>query len=483
MGRSGGDLTRAIAGNMIAMAAGKAVAALLGLGTVALFTRHLGPDGFGQYRTVLAYLSLAALVADLGLYFVVLRDISRDGADRSRIVGNALALRLTAALLILIAAVFFSWLLPYDRVVKIGLLAGILGFAAMSGHWVLLALFHHRLRQWWATLSEVLGAGVLFALAWWIVQTGGGVLSAVGALVAGNVATLGTSWILARRLTPFKLRLEWAEWRRLIVAGLPLAAAVLLNVIHLRTDTVLLALMQPPAAVGLYGLAYKVLETIVVIPVTFAGLVMPLLSRYGSNDIARFRYYLSRALDAVVIGALGLVAVVVAFAGDIIGFVAGPQFVGAATPLLILTFGGAAIFCSSLFTVAATALNRQRALLWGYGSAAVLGVTTYVVLIPRWSYNGAAWGTVIAEGIVLVWSVYVVTGAVGQLPWLGRLSRAFAAAALALGTFRGLEWAGLPWIANLIAGGLAYLAYLWAFRAIPTSFVVSLFASRPSTAS
>ncbi|MDE2450190.1 MAG: oligosaccharide flippase family protein, partial [Gammaproteobacteria bacterium] len=115
---------RVLAANMAAVITGKAATAAVGLLTVVALTRHLGPTEFGYYRTVLTYSAFAAVLADSGLYMVTLREMSRGGIQPSRVLGNALPLRVVSTCGVLLVAAAFAWLTPYDSPVKWGTLLG-----------------------------------------------------------------------------------------------------------------------------------------------------------------------------------------------------------------------------------------------------------------------------------------------------------------------------------------------------------------------
>ena len=80
--------------NVVAMVIGKMAAVVIGLATISLLTRYLGPEGYGHYRTVLTVLAVAAICSDLGLQMVVLREVSRPDQDAGHVLGSALALRM-----------------------------------------------------------------------------------------------------------------------------------------------------------------------------------------------------------------------------------------------------------------------------------------------------------------------------------------------------------------------------------------------------
>ena len=77
---------------------GKIISTLLGLATAAAMQRYLLPSGFGSYTAAIAYTGFFSVVADLGLYLILIRDFNKPGADREKILGNVLGLRWASAL-------------------------------------------------------------------------------------------------------------------------------------------------------------------------------------------------------------------------------------------------------------------------------------------------------------------------------------------------------------------------------------------------
>ena len=57
---------------------------LIGAVSIAVLTRYLGPDDYGRYTLALMYMQLFGVLADVGLYTTVVRDISKEpGGPRS----------------------------------------------------------------------------------------------------------------------------------------------------------------------------------------------------------------------------------------------------------------------------------------------------------------------------------------------------------------------------------------------------------------
>ena len=94
-------IIRKIAYNTIFAAGARIIAVSLSLVSLGFITRYLGKEGFGNYSLILAFLYIFNILADLGLYSLMTREISRPGADERKIASNIFTIRIFALLLFL----------------------------------------------------------------------------------------------------------------------------------------------------------------------------------------------------------------------------------------------------------------------------------------------------------------------------------------------------------------------------------------------
>ena len=92
--------------------AGKAAVLAIGLVSIAVITRYLGPDDYGRYTLALIYMQLFSVLADVGLFTIVVREISRDPSRTEELVGNTLTLRLLLSVAVIAVAAALSLLSP-----------------------------------------------------------------------------------------------------------------------------------------------------------------------------------------------------------------------------------------------------------------------------------------------------------------------------------------------------------------------------------
>jgi O-antigen/teichoic acid export membrane protein len=472
---------RALAANMAAVITGKAATAVVGLFTVVALTRHLGPTGFGYYRTVLTYSAFAAVLADCGLYMVTLRQMSQPDVDAGRVLGNALPLRVLSTASVLLAAAALSWLTPYDSLVKWGTLIGAAIYTCLQTSDFLIAAFQSVLKQARNAIAEVTGALVTLGLVTALALTHAGALPMLGATLLGATVALSISIRLVRRLVPFRARFDLPLWREYLIAGLPLAGAQILGMAMLRGDSLLLSLFQPASAVGLYGVPSKLFEVTTSVPYMLAGLMMPALTASAAADRSQFSQQLGNTLDAAAVYGVGVVIALAPFADRLLALISGERFAAGAPALAVISFAVALAGLTHVLRFTLVACGEPRRVLMGDAVACACAFAAYFALIPRFSLLGAAAGTVVAEASAFIAMLAGLLRSGRRLPSLVNPAKAIIAGALAALAMKYLASIGTPWWLSLAAGGVLYLALVALTGAIPRELVLVAFSAARKT--
>ncbi len=389
----------------------------LGLVILAILTRTLGPEGFGQYSTVYAYLFFVAIAADMGIGTLLTREISREGADEVRVTSLLVTFRLVLIGVTTAAAVALLPLVRYGSVVTLGILIIILATAAQSIVQVLMGVFQKHLRLGVVSIGDMVTRGIqLVGLA---VLLKLGLVALIPVLwinVAAEVIHVAIMLVAARRIIPFHLRIDIPYWKRILRSAFPIAASLVFTLVYFKIDTIMLSVMRSESEVGMYSVAYKVLEVIIFFPAMYVGLIMPLLSKFAFRS-SEFRPVFFRAARRLGAGAALTVLVLVVFANPIIAIIGDTAF-SASVPLLrILSLAVGIIFFGNLFGNAIIALDLQSKGVWIYALGAVLNVILNLLFIPSYGAYAAAWNTVVTELVVtmlmarLIWPAIANKGA------------------------------------------------------------------------
>lgn len=469
------SLTSRIAYNTLVQAFGRGLALLLAVLSVGVLTRYLGQAGFGQYTTIITFVQLFGVLADLGLYVMTVKKISEVGADTNRLFSNIFTLRLFSVLFFVLLAPVVVLLMPYPPLIKVGVAIATFSNLFVSLNQIFLGLYQKSLAMHRAVISEVIGRMVFLGFLVLVTQRGGSLSTVLWVTVGAAFAQFVATFFLARRLVQVRLRIDRDIWVGLIRESWPIAVSIGLNLIYFRADTVILSLFYPAATVGLYGAGYKVLEVLITFPAMFAGLMTPLLARHWSGqNHERFGVALQRSFDVLTMLALPIVAGVFLLAHPIMVLVAGSDFEFSGSILRVLIFAAGTIFLGNLFGNTVVVLGQQRRMVKVYLVVAIVSLVGYFILIPSFSVWGASAVTVATELSITLASLAVVWRTTRIRLSTGQPMRSLVASLVMVGAILALH--GQPLYVTIPVGLVVYVAALFFLRGLKISELQALFA-------
>ena len=445
----------------------------LSLYSIRLITGYLGQDGFGKYSTVLAFFAFFSALADLGLSSVTAREISREGADESKILSKILSLRLTSSFIVFLLAPFLVVFFNYSSDLKIGILigAGAILFSTLS--LMLNGIFQKRVAMDKVALTEFLGKLFQVSLVIFVVRADLGFLAVTSTLLASLSFNALVVFFLSRRFVKFSPEIDFAYWKMFLHESLPMGVTAIITFTYFKMDTILLSLLQTNSHVGIYNVAYKVMENLIFFPAMLAGLILPLLSRFIYTNRERFEEIADKTFKVFVIIVVPIIAGTWFLSGDIIRIVSGSNFSESAPVLRVLIFALAFIFFGNYFNMLLVVGNAQKKLMQTLFFVAIFNLLLNAFLIPRFSYMGAAYASLLTEMFVVILTSFLVRKYIQYTPSLESLGKIFlSGTVMAIVLF---FFSPFSFFFAGIGGVASYLFTLWLTRAISPEEVVGLF--------
>jgi O-antigen/teichoic acid export membrane protein len=465
-------VARKIAYNVFFNATAKILATILALISIGFITHYLGRDGFGDYATVLAFFSFFGSVADLGLYSVATREISRAGADEKKIMGNVFSLRMFSALVVFMFSPLVLFL-PYSHDLKIGIIIASASFVFSSSYSVLNGIFQKYLAMDKVAITELAGKVIQLAIIVIAVKMNLGFSMIIFSLLVYMIFNFFVVLIISRRYIKFKIEIDFAYWKKFIKEALPMGIAVLITFFYFKMDTILLSIMKSSSEVGIYNAAYKVIENITFFPAMMIGLILPLTARYIFTDKEKFQNISNKTFKVFMILVIPIVIGTLFLADGIIRLIGGAGFAESANVLRIIIFSLAFIFFGNFFNNILLAGNLQKKLMFVLAICAVFNVSLNLILIPSYSYTGAAYISVFTEMLVVIFGFYLSKKYLHYTPQIKNIGRMlFSGLAMALFLF----FFPLKSFFVLALGSTAvYLVFLYLTKSISQDEIKSVF--------
>ncbi len=389
--------------------------------SIAFIARSLGPEQYGYYTIIFVYLSFAAVLIDLGLQTIAVRESSRDEENAGIVAGSLFWLKVILASFVLCASSLLFFFLNFNETTKVGFVIAAVGFFFLALSAVPNTIFQSRLKLHYSVFSEIIAQGAFLGLVaaifflspyrkesfyFYLIST---VISAILTFLVGL--------LFSSRLVRIKWHPDLAAVKSLVTGTLPLTIVILLSQIHFKGDSILLSLLRPGRDVGIYNLAYKFFETSLVFPAILMNAVFPLLSRCHSED-AEMNRIAGKSFVILAVGGFLTSFVIYLFSPQLISLLGGSKFMEAVLPLKILGLAVIFSFMNSIFAYIVIAKNRQRDILFVSISGVCLNLILNIIFIPLYSYNACAVITVISECYGMIFMGYLSYKASGFNPFL-----------------------------------------------------------------
>jgi O-antigen/teichoic acid export membrane protein len=363
--------------------------------------RYLGPEQFGVLNYAVAFVALFGAVAKLGIDQVVIRDATKNPEQEGAILGTVFALKLVAALTVLLSVIPIAWLVQHGdwsftvlvAVVALGMLFNVFDAydiyyqAHVLSRFVVMArssafLFFSVIR-----VMLILGAYpvVYFAAASTLeLALGGSILFCL----YKRRQDAGPKWRFNREIMISLLKDGW-----------PLIVSSALVVLHTRIDQVMIGQMLSHTDVGIYSVAVRLSETWLFFPMIIVQTVTPYLMRLRESNPA---YYHMRLLQlySLMFWLGACVGLVTIFFGDFfVTLLFGEQYRAAFLPLVLTIWTGIFISQALARSLWLIGENMQGYRLMNNLIAVPMNIALNWFLIPQYGVVGASAASLASIGI------------------------------------------------------------------------------------
>lgn len=440
-----------------------------------ILTRALGLESMGQYYTAISFTTIFGIFIDLGLANTLTREVAKSPAEASKWLGNVIGIKIPLAIITFLVALLTAQILGYEslvfRLILVSSFSMVLDSFTTTFFAVLRGL--HTLK--YESLASIIFQALVFIAGGIALYFNHGVLAAMFALVLASIF----NFIFSRRALQKELKTTWrplfdkVAWRKIWKISWSFGLFAIAQRLYLYLDSVLLSNLADFHQVGVYQIAFKIINALQFLPLAFVASLYPAMSTYWQNSREQLAISLERAINYLTIISLPIIAGVLALDQTILDiFKAGPE---ALWPLRISILALFFIFVNYPIGSLLNACDRQKKNLLFISIVASTSVLLNLFLIPRWGALGASITVLITNGLMFILGVLEVNKIIKysfkkNLIVLGK--SLLAALAMALIVYLGKDWLSL--VGAIILGALVYFLALYAVGGFKKADVLSV---------
>ena len=423
--------TKKIYTNTIAQIGGKVLTALISIAMIKILTGYLDIAGYGLYSKIYNYLSIFAVIADLGLYTITVRELSAHKDDEkmvAKISSNVLTLRTISGACIIIFSLGIGYFIDgyNSKEAMIGI--------AITSIFTLLGLVNSSLMSYLQSIlktefsiiantgGKLLTLGIILLSAAFLdgVDHTEKFMLVMLAGLAGNLLMTVLTWWYANRWHPVRFGWNTTYIKHILIISLPYGLALFLNVIFFKVDVILLSVLEKPeladTAIALYSLPMKIVEVGMMYGTVFLNSLLPVLTdSIAKKDTEKTQKLMHHAFLLLSIAGAGIAIFLFLLAPWVIRIISTDAFVHTAVmgytsvdAMRIVVWIFLVYFVSSLYTYALIARGEQRQMMYINAIVALINIVGNLIFIPMYSFIGSAWVTLVTQILLLMLTWWVV---------------------------------------------------------------------------
>lgn len=180
--------------------------------------------------------------------------------------------------------------------------------------------------------------------------------------------------------------------------------------IYTNLDNVMLGFMKGDVEVGYYGAAVKIKMILVSFVTSVSAVLLPRASYYVDKGLLdEFYRILKKAMHFVMLMSVPFAVYFIMYAKEGIYFLSGSEFEGSIIPMQIIMPTLVLIGATNVIGIQMLVpLGKEKQVLCSEIAGAVADLILNIIFIPEYGAAGAAFGTLVAEIVVLIWQCVAI---------------------------------------------------------------------------
>lgn len=431
--------TKKVYFNTIAQLAGKLSTAFISIFLIKVLTNYLNLNDYWLYSKIYNYLSIFAVIADMWLFTITIREISANKENKDitqKIVNNMMTIRMSLGLMIIFLSVSIAYFLPWYNskmalwwifitsfFVFLGLInSAIISFlqAYLKTEYTFISNTAGKLANFWFILlvvfilfpkNQIINNSTLQFQSFLLIMF---------AWVFGNIIMTWLIYNYARKIQKIWFSFDYQYIRNLVKTSIPYWLALFLNVIYFKIDIIILSILEPKNIVdkniALYSVPMKIVEVGMLFWGLFLQSMLPLFTQAIKNkNKEEMAWLVSKSYKLLLTFGIAIIGISLVNWYEILRLVATPEYLdhsiykyNSLDSFRITVFVFLFCFISSIFTYILIANNEQSRLLKLNIYLTIINIVLNLILIPKYSFIGSSVATLISE-IVMLTNTYIAS--------------------------------------------------------------------------
>ena len=395
--------------NMSWLLISQIIASICGFIWTILMVRYLGVSKNGIFGFATSLTGILAILVDLGISTHIVRHIATDYDSAPKYLGNAIPLKTIFAIATMVLTLIILILMGCDELVITVTLLFTIEMIMKS----YIGLFNGSFQAFEEGKYQGIGNTITtILLLIFILITIFTDLDLIGIaisyILSNFVALIYEYYVLNKHITKPKFELDTQFCKTIVLLSIPFAVTSFLYNIYYSIDMVMLTNLVGNYSTGIYNATYKLISVLTLFYSVYTAVIFPVMSKFFKNDELMLLVSFEKSIKYLMLIIIPLAFATVVYSTDIINLIFGQQYKAASSPLSILIWTVCLLFISGACNTLLNASHKELTVTKIYAIAAVFNIVLNFIMIPYFSYNGAAITTVLSDLLIVIIQAYVI---------------------------------------------------------------------------
>ncbi len=373
---------------------GKVISQAIGLVAFFYVARALGPQNYGIYATVTAFVGFFQLFTFTGLSRVIIREGSKSLSNLHKVLETTVGLRLFFILIAVLLCCISSAFTGYSNLTKVLIVLFSLELAEIGINSFLGTIYQTTEKMKYLAYFAVMERTLFATLSITFLYLGFGLLTIVLLNLFSKLCISLTSFVISRRLVKFRFRFSLHGDKKILKAAFIFSLIAFVHTLATRIDILMISFLSTPEDVGIYSIAFKISREGSMLRGAIATAFFPIIVKYFSTNTLKAAHLIKYSTLFLTVSLLSCL-ILSYFVQDLVVLIFGDKYLQSGSILKYLLFYSVFSFYSIPFTLAMQATHNEKIMLIISIVMVFFNIPLNIVLFNQFGLVGIAYSTLI----------------------------------------------------------------------------------------
>ena len=372
---------------------GNIISQIINILAFVYIAKKLGPENFGIYSTITAFVGIFSVFTLNGLSKSLIREGAKNLLRFSDILENTFGIKLFAVIFSLIICNIVAYFTHYNYQTKLLIVLFSLELLEIGFSSFLSTIFQVIEKMKYLAFFSIISKILFSFLSILLLYLGYSVIAVLLSHLASRFIILIINFLISKKHIYVRFRPSFKIDRHILKSGIIFTMIGFINTLATRIDIIMISFLSTSADVGLYSVPYKVVLEGEIIRGLLSTAFFPIFVKTSKKEKSLCLIFKYSSL--LLVSMLTACLIFSYFAKDIVTLIFGEEFYESGNILRFLVFALVFSYYTIPLTLTLQSTDREKSLLLNSFAIAILNIPLNFIFFHKFGLIGIAYSTLI----------------------------------------------------------------------------------------